>query len=197
MNNNENMASIPSMPTNQKSNKGIIIVLVILVIGLIGFITYDKLSQNNTTGSGDSNSTEVKDSIKNSKDETEKTTIDKEQVLTDVTKVYEDVFKSISADDMGKDEAYLKTKYGNYFTDKGLYDLYLMFQDQTGSSILSSIFNTTNQGVRTLTIIFADEENALATGIYTASGDNGDSSRFAEYIAFKKVNGTWKIDMFE
>lgn len=196
MNNNENMASIPSMPTNQKSNKGIIIVLVILVIGLIGFIAYDKLSTNNAQ-SNNSNPIEAKDSIKNSKDEIEKPTIDKEQVLTDVTKVYEDVFKSISADDMGKDEAYLKTKYGNYFTDKGLYDLYLMFQDQTGSSILSSIFNTTNQGVRTLTIIFADEENALATGIYTASGDNGDSSRFAEYIAFKKVNGTWKIDMFE
>ena len=74
-----------------------------------------------------------------------------------------------------------------------------MMLDTTGSGILGSIFNVTDQGKRILKMVYTDGKIAVATGTYTKPEDVdwGGSTPYPEYIIFKKVNNIWKIDMFE
>lgn len=187
----------------QKSNKGLIVVIIILIImvlGLCGYIVYDKYI---TKEEPKTNEITTTDTIKTDTTEVNNTTntIDKEQVLREITKVYEEAFDEFSKgtlDDENKDLEYYKNKYGNHFTVDGAYRVFQM-QNDTCSGILSTIFNITDQGKRTLTLMYANDTIAIATGVFEPDGsvDWGDKTPYPEYITFKKVDGVWKIDMFE
>ena len=194
MENNENVI------VKQKSNKGVIIVLIILVLGLCSYIAYDKfVLEKDTKTTTEVKETQTTDESKNDNTTLENKTdnIDKEQILKEVTGVYQNVYKQIANADSygGKEDNYYKNKYGVYFTDKGLNMLSAMFEKHTPiKDILSSIFNFQDQGMRTLSLVLATDDTAIATGTYTGEGDH---TAYPEYIVFKKVDGVWKIDMFE
>ena len=186
----------------QKTNKGVIIVLIILLLGALGYIVYDKFlineQKNSTNGM---KQTTIQDNTKNDNqviDNSKNNSIDNEQVLKEVTEVYENAFDDFSTNllEEGKTLEYYKNKYDNRFTDDGLYRVFQMLND-TNSGILSTIFNITDQGKRTLTLVYTDNNIAIATGVFIPIEDWGSKTPYPEYIVFKKVDGVWKIDMFE
>lgn len=81
-----------------------------------------------------------------------------------------------------------------YFADKAInyiYKGYRAYSTPSMGFLLSSILSSTNQGIRTLTII--------ATGqlIEGASETLYDADKYPLYIIFKKESNSWKIDLFE
>ena len=89
---------------------------------------------------------------------------------------------------------YYKNKYDKLFTDKGVFMVYSMFNADEGTGIMSTMFNITDQGERKLSLVLATNDMVVATGVYEGQGDK---TPYPEYIIFKKVDGVWKIDMFE
>lgn len=182
----------PPMPPKKSKGPVIIIILLLLIIfGLAGYIYYDKfMAPTEPKETKDTDTTKKNDNV------------DEKQVLKEVTKVYEEAYNGFLKDfsnDAAKDVEFYKNKYGKLFTDDGAYRVFEMMMDTTGSGILKSIFNETDQGIRTLKLVYTDGNIAVATGTYTVPEDVdwGSSSPYPEYIIFKKINNTWKIDMFE
>ena len=72
-----------------------------------------------------------------------------------------------------------------------------------GIVLLGSIFNVTDSGKRPLTVVSENDDTVVATGQIingvTLDGQSNeiDSDAYPLYIIFKKVNNTYKIDMFE
>lgn len=103
------------------------------------------------------------------------------------------------------------TKIEPYFTDRAINFIkfyftdtpyghkdgnYYLFSDENKYSyekkdFINSIFGQTDQGERTLKVKFYSDDMVVAISEKT-SFINLD-----EYIVFKKVNSSWKIDMFE
>lgn len=87
----------------------------------------------------------------------------------------------------------------SYFTDTpyGHKDEnYYIFAEENKYSydkkeFLNTIFGQTNQSKRILKVNLYDNNTILATSEKTSS------LKLDEYIVFKKINNTWKIDMFE
>ena len=78
-------------------------------------------------------------------------------------------------------------KDGNYyiFYDKNIYS------NDTKKEIGNTIFGTTDQSKRKFKIKFYDDNMVVAVSEKTSF------IQLDEYIVFKKVNNSWKIDMFE
>ena len=180
----------------QKSNKGVIIVLIILVLGLCTYIAYDKFVLDKDSKTNEVRQTNVKEESKNDNTTVQTTTnnIDKEQILKEVTGVYQNAYKAFFNIEWAKDESYYKSKYGDYFTIDGVTRVFIMLQDESATRIMQSMFNEVDQGMRTLSLVLATDDTVIATGTYTGEGDK---TPYPEYIVFKKVDGVWKIDMFE
>lgn len=185
----------------QKSNKGVIILLVILLVGALGYIAYDKFlikdeskvtKATKTTTNETKNDTTIVDNT--NKDEIQ--TLDKNQILKEVTQVYSDAFGGFYSPkpEVKQNVDYYKNKYDKLFTDKGVFMVYSMFNTDEGTGIMSTMFNITNQGERKLSLVLATNDMVVATGVYEGQGDK---TPYPEYIIFKKVDGVWKIDMFE
>lgn len=185
----------------QKSNKGVIILLVILLVGALGYIAYDKFlikdeskvtKATKTTTNETKNDTTIVDNT--NKDEIQ--TLDKNQILKEVTQVYSDAFGGFYSPkpEVKQNVDYYKNKYDKLFTDKGVFMVYSMFNTDEGTGIMSTMFNITDQGERKLSLVLATNDMVVATGVYEGQGDK---TPYPEYIIFKKVDGVWKIDMFE
>lgn len=185
----------------QKSNKGVIILLVILLVGALGYIAYDKFlikdeskvtKATKTTTNETKNDTTIVDNT--NKDEIQ--TLDKNQILKEVTQVYSDAFVGFYSPkpEVKQNVDYYKNKYDKLFTDKGVFMVYSMFNADEGTGIMSTMFNITDQGERKLSLVLATNDMVVATGVYEGQGDK---TPYPEYIIFKKVDGVWKIDMFE
>ena len=185
----------------QKSNKGVIILLVILLVGALGYIAYDKFlikdeskvtKATKTTTNETKNDTTIVDNT--NKDEIQ--TLDKNQILKEVTQVYSDAFGGFYSPkpEVKQNVDYYKNKYDKLFTDKGVFMVYSMFNADEGTGIMSTMFNITDQGERKLSLVLATNDMVVATGVYEGQGDK---TPYPEYIIFKKVDGVWKIDMFE
>ena len=200
-----------------KKNNLLVILLTIIVIALGGFIIYDKFivkegNSNNVSSNTIDTTTKVEDVQKNDNTTIDKTNeeskkIDKDQILKEVSDVYSKLYDLYNfADDKTKDEGYFKNKYGQYFTENGIHEIYMASYPYDGSAIISTVFNGTDSGKKELSLIIADENTAVTTGLfkgYVAKDENGNvletisSDRYYKYIVFKKIDGVWKIDMFE
>lgn len=191
-----NIMTTPIQPVEEqktKKSKGpLIFILILIILGLVGYIVYDKFFTNNTQ-----NNVKIEE-----KDEVIESKIDKDEALKEATKVYEEMFDAFANANFkyNQTQEYYQTEYADYFTEKGSYEVFNMLNDETGSKLMSSIFNVVDQGKRKLTIQFVDDNTLVATGLFTAEENEygtGDSDLYPRYIIFKKIDGVWKIDMFE
>ena len=87
-----------------------------------------------------------------------------------------------------------------YFTDTsyghkdGNYYIYFeenIYSNDTKKEIGNTVFGTTDQSKRTLKVKFYNDDMVVAVSEKTSF------IQLDEYVVFKKVNNTWKIDMFE
>jgi len=92
-----------------------------------------------------------------------------------------------------------KTLATNYFTDKAINYIESEYSNARLTSFpLGTIFNDTNSMERPLTIVSVTDDIVVATGqIVNPSSESIDSDLYPLYIVFKKVDNTYKIDMFE
>ncbi len=180
------------------NNKVLLSCVIVLLFAVIGLSTY--LIINSTPKDDDCKELDTKTQETSKEKDKEKEKI----VLSNIKDVYKEAFYYINN---GENLEYDEKTLSKYFTKKGLSEVEKLYTDTTGSLLLTSIFNTTDQGLRKLTLRMYDDETAVATGLYTPtkisdedsneSYSVGEKSKYPEYIIFKKDSGVWKIEMFE
>lgn len=90
---------------------------------------------------------------------------------------------------------YIKNKF--YYTDDNE-NYYIVFNQPNYKYFSNSIFGVTNQGKRTLKLILHDNDLVLLKAeVVKCAGSICPPEYGGEYIAFKKVDDKWKIEMFE
>lgn len=161
---------------------------------------------NTTTGSSTSTSDDA---------------ISEEEALKTATNVYETAYKIFSSEEFrnsenfsfeGKQTQGYKInidKLENVFSKRAianiknrLYELngnYYDSDDITGFLTeidVSSIFGTTDAGIRPLSIVNSNDTSITATG-KLEEGEHTDGDEFPLYIIFVKENGNWVIDLYE
>ena len=199
--------------------KVLVVILLVLLIGVIMFIvgqytsnnTNMNLFKNNTEETTKNNNTVKEDNTV--KEEDKKT--DETKVLDEITKVYKEAYQKMT-DFNDPSNSILKSSFeknnvvytvnkdsaSKYFTAKGINYLESNISN-IESVLLGSIFNVTDSGKRPLTVVSESDDTVVATGQIingvTLDGQSNeiDSDSYPLYIIFKKVNNTYKIDMFE
>lgn len=199
--------------------KVLVVILLVLLIGVIMFIV-GQYTSNNTNMNLFKNNTE--ETIKNNNTVKEDNTvkeedkkIDETKVLDEITKVYKEAYQKMT-DINDPSNSILKSSFeknnvvytvnkdsaSKYFTDKGINYLESNISN-IESVLLESIFNVTDSGKRPLTVVSENDDTVVATGQIingvTLDGQSNEIDRdsYPLYIIFKKVNNTYKIDMFE
>lgn len=199
--------------------KVLVVILLVLLIGVIMFIvgqytsnnTNMNLFKNNTEETTKNNNTVNEDNTVKEEDKK----IDETKVLDEITKVYKEAYQKMT-DFNDPSNSILKSSFeknnvvytlnkdsaSKYFTDKGINYLESNISN-IESVLLESIFNVTDSGKRPLTVVSENDDTVVATGQIingvTLDGQSNeiDSDAYPLYIIFKKVNNTYKIDMFE
>lgn len=183
-----------------KKGKVVVTILLVIVIGVLMFIVGQYAS-----GKMDYNMFKESETITKSKN------LDDNQVLDEITKVYKNAFENIQK--VKENDGMIDSTYNNnetiytinkeiaskFFTDKAINYLENNKNSQDLEKILMySMLGSTNKGIRPLKIVCTNDDYVVATGKLEYNSEKEIlEDEYPLYIIFKKVNNTYKIDMFE
>lgn len=204
----------------QKSNKKLVVLLaifIILTLILGGFVLYDKTiySKSNNEYKNEENSNKVSsitNEIQSVYDEADQMLAEGSGIM-DYNEVDIKVGKEGTVGGIINTKAYKLdlTKLEPYFTERAISFIKDYFTDTPGGhedgnyyifaenniyshgkkEFITTIFGQTDQSRRKLKVNLYDNNTVMAIS------EKSSYTNLDEYIVFKKVNNTWKIDMFE
>lgn len=200
-----------------------VLVLSILFSGIIlailyftNVITFTQNNSSETNETAPSNNKEVVDIFKTSDEEIEKifqnkyndiyseleegkflqTTITKDVLLGGNNVIGYKINFAKLIDNFTEDcIEYIKRNF--YYTDDNE-NYYIVFNQPGYKNFSNTIFGVTNQGKRKLKLILHDNDLVLLRSeVVKCEGSICPPEYGGEYIAFKKIDDKWKIEMFE
>ncbi len=203
----------PSIAIDCKKTTGLVISLIIFIfisLGLGGFIVYDTIFSNSSSTQKDDTATtnSVQDvydkayvAIEEGSGIINNNSVDiqvgEEGTVGGIVTLKAHKLDFSNFEQYFTERAMKFVKY--YFTDTpqghmdGNYYIFATENDRSydKKEFMRTIFGQTDQSKRILSVIFYDENTAIA------ESENPPAVGMNEYIVFKKANGQWKIDMFE
>lgn len=183
-----------------KKGKVVVTILLVIVVGVLMFIVGQYAASKTNYNLFKVSDKTTKSDVKND-----------EKVLEEITKVYKDTFENIQK--VNENDGMIQGTFSNnesiytineeiaskFFTDKSINYLENNKNRENLEKILMySILGSTNKGVRPLKIVCKNSNYVVATGKLDYSSEKEIiEDEYPLYIIFKKVNNSYKIDMFE
>ena len=194
-----------------KKGKVVVTILLVIVVGLLMFIVGQYAASKTNYNLFKKSDKIIQNGVKNDEKDSESVANNDEKVLEEITKVYKDTFENIQK--VNENDGMIQGTFSNnesiytineeiaskFFTDKSINYLENNKNRENLEKILMySILGSTNKGVRPLKIVCKNSNYVVATGNLDYSSEKEIiEDEYPLYIIFKKVNNSYKIDMFE
>ena len=184
---------------------------VVATVGVLMFIVGQYAASKTNYNLFKKSDKTIQNGVKNDEKDSESVANNDEKVLEEITKVYKDTFENIQK--VNENDGMIQGTFSNnesiytineeiaskFFTDKSINYLENNKNRENLEKILMySILGSTNKGVRPLKIVCKNSNYVVATGKLDYSSEKEIiEDEYPLYIIFKKVNNSYKIDMFE